>query len=205
MEEPNFWSLIVGAALAATGGLGAQLIVNFKTKTDQKKALLVGLTSELKVMRKDLDTHIGGIRQTFQKEKQLPRPDALSVSTVVFDANAGALGKLGDPDLVEHLVEVYSTIHHLRDEANWFKAFPNSSLDRPTIEFYHFQATSAQLSVMKLHNRLSRGKDTGPHNIHDSEKETREFMRVLSKRIDCDQSSIDFSYPLTTSGGSPSD
>lgn len=205
MEEPNFWTLLFGAALAASGGLITQLILNSKTKKDAKKALLVGITSELQVMRQDFITHIVGVRVSLRDDEQLPRPDDFSASTVVFDANAGSLGQLGDPDLVEHLVQVYSTVHHLKDEANRFRSTPNNLLQRYDVEVYHSTATTTHLGVMKLHNTLSRGKDSGPHNIHDTEEETRELVKVWHERLARNPASFDPSYPLASLSSEPSD
>lgn len=197
MPEPSFWTLITGAGLAATGGLITQLFLNWKMKRDTKKALLIALTAELKVMREGFDTHIAGLRITLTRETRLPRPDAFNVSTVVFDANAGSLGNLRDSDLIVQLVEAYSTVHKLKRNAGRFSAFTNEQITRQSVLEHHTSATLAQLAVMQLHNRMTHGKDSGPRNIWGTEAETRTLTGLPDGLVTRDNIQIDHSYPPT--------
>ena len=197
-SDPADWLQAASVTFALGIAIFVPWSIHRREARERTDALLVALTSELKVMRDDFNIHISVLRKSMQSQsdKRLVRPDDFSASTVVFDANAGSLGQLGDADLVENLVEIYSQVHQLRDTANRYSAVPNDFIERNDVQQHHYSATAMQIGVMQLHNRLKHGKDTGPRSIHDTEEETRKLCKHWSQQIARKGDSIDYSYPV---------
>jgi len=181
-NEFQIFELLVGLFL----GVVATLVTNFiwdLVKENQKKGvLLVGLASEVKVIREDLSTHLMGMRDDL-KNNLNPRPDGFLTSPVIFTANAGTLGLFGDCDFVDHLVETYSSLNSLVNQSHFFERFTNDQISRELICENHVFATSVHLQVINLHKRLLSELKRSPRSENTTEITTRALVTQHQKLL----------------------
>ena len=174
--------VLVGAALALFGGLTTQAIFLWFGLRHTRNVLTVALRSELRVLRGNLGSSLDGLRLSL-RQNESPRPNVFSVPTPVFDANAGSLGHIRDPDLVEYVVEVYDRLHELRALSASFRSIPNERLELRDLNEIHMFATISHVMVVKLHNRLLDISSNGAINQNNTEVESRALLVEIEKHL----------------------
>jgi len=175
-------NLIIAAAVGSLFTLITEKIWDIGKETQKKGALLIGLASEVKVIREDLSTHLMGMREDLKNDLN-PRPDDLEVSPLIFTANAGNLGLFDNSDFVDHLVETYSSLNSLINQSHFFKRFPNDQISRDLICEYHVFATSVHLQVINLHKRILSELKRIPQSENETEKTTRALIHQHQKLL----------------------
>ena len=165
---------LIGAGVALVGGLLSQSIFLVVARKHEHNVLLAALRAELRVLREDLGASVGGFRESLRKG-EWPTPSAFIIATPVFDANVGSLGRLRDLDLVDQIVETYTTVKSATEDANRMRELSVRLL--ADFNDMHLRATFAHLLVMKLHNRLLG--HVSPVSQTTTEAETRAFVAKL--------------------------
>lgn len=179
-DEVQISQMMLGVGLGSFATLTTNFIWNFVKENQKKGVLLVGLTSEIKVIREDFSTHLMGMRDDLNNDLN-PRPDDLEISRLIFTANAGNLGLFGNSDFVDHLVETYSSLNSLINQSHFFKRFTNDQISRDLICEYHVVATSVHLKVLKLHKRLLSELKRIPQLENETEITTRALVSQHQK------------------------
>lgn len=182
LNSATMMPVLVGAALALLGGLITQALFLWFGLRHTRNVLTIALRSELKVLREHLGSSLNGLRLSL-RQNETPRPNVFAVPTPVFDANAGSLGHIREADLVEHVVEVYNSLHELRALSDSFSGIPNEKLELRDLNEIHIFATISHVLVMKLHNRLLNVSPNGAINQNDTEAESRVLLVEIEKHL----------------------
>jgi hypothetical protein len=175
--------LLIGAALALLGGFFTQFVFWRIGLKHSRDILLIALRAELRVLRDNIGTSLKGYRLSFLNS-MTPKPNVFAAPSPVFDANAGNLGQIRDNDLVEHIVEVYSSLHDLRERSASFSGVPNTSIELRDLNEIHMFATATHVQVMKLHNRLLEVPPDGQINQNNTEAESRKLLEEFQNHLD---------------------
>ena len=154
-------NLVFGALLAMFGGMTTNLVKGWLSRRDAKTVLISALTAELLCARESLSASLAGFRDSMRKGDP-PTPTTFSYSTIIYRSNASQLGQLRDYSLIEHVVDVYSSLDDLSNEADRYRGIPNSQIPLDEFNAVHMQATITHFKVIKLHEKLSAGKHEPP-------------------------------------------
>lgn len=183
LDQKTMIPLLLGAALALLGGVVTQLIFWCASLAHNKNALLTAFRAELRIIRDDIGSSLAGYRDSL-RQNDPPTPAVFALPTPIFSSNAGHLGQLRDTDLVEHIVEVYSSLQALSEQAVLYKGIPNSNISLSDLNSIHLDATTTHVAVMKLHNRLTNVPLNGQINLNDTEIESRKHLAENAKLIE---------------------
>jgi hypothetical protein len=178
-------NLAVGALLAMLGGMATQLVVRWVSRRDAKQALITALTAEILCARESLSASLSGFRDSLRASNP-PTPTTFSTPTIIYYANAGRLGDLRDYDLIEHIVDVYSSINDLCNESLRYQGIANSAVELSQLNAIHMDATVTHVKAIKLHTRLSKlssGGDRSPMLL-DIEAESKELSERYHSQIE---------------------
>nr|CAS02920.1 putative integron gene cassette protein [uncultured bacterium] len=186
LDQKTIAPLLLGAALALLGGVFTQSIFWHAYLAHSKNALLSAFRAELRIIRGTLGSSLAGYRNSLRAGDP-PTPTVFSQPTPVFGANAGHLGQLRDPDLIEHIVEVYSSLQSLSEQASLYKGAENSAVNPRDLNAMHLSATIAHVQIMKLHNRLTKIPSTGKINLDQIEVESQEHFAEHAKLLEAGQ------------------
>ena len=185
-DQKTMIPLLLGAALALLGGMITQFIFWRAYLAHSKDALLSAFRAELRIVRGNLGSHLAGYRDSLRANNP-PTPTVFSFQTPIFNANAGHLGQLRDADLVEHIVEVYSSMQSLSEEADLYKGVANATIDLNDLNSVHLSATTTHVQVMKLHNRLINVLPDGKISLDETEVESRALSAENAKLLEAGQ------------------
>lgn len=184
LDQKTIIPLLIGAALALLGGIITQFISWRISLSHAKEVLIIAFRAELKIIRENIGTSLSGYRLSLL-DGTTPRPNVFATQTPVFNANAGHLGQLRDSDLVEHIVEVYSTLHGLTERSASFSNIPSAAIELRDLNEIHMGASITHVQVMNLHNRLTGVPTGGQTNLNDSEVESREHLLDIDRHLKC--------------------
>jgi hypothetical protein len=185
-DQKTIAPLLLGAALALLGGVITQFIFWRVSLAHSKNALLSAFRAELRTIRGNLGSSLAGYRDSLRANDP-PTPTVFLQPTPVFNANAGHLGQLRDPDFVEHIVGVYSSLNSLSEQAALYKGVANSAINPDELNAVHLAATTTHVQVMKLHNRLTNVPPNGKINLDHAEVESREHFAEHVKLLEAGQ------------------
>jgi hypothetical protein len=186
LDQKTIAPLLLGAVLALLGGVITQFTFWRVSLNHSKNALLSALRAELRIIRGNLGSSLAGYRNSLRANDP-PTPTVFSQPTPVFNANAGHLGQLRDPDLVEHIVEVYNSLQALAEQAALYKGVANFAINPDELNSVHLSATTTHVQVIKLHNRLTNVPPTGKINLDSTEVESREHFAEHVRLLEAGQ------------------
>jgi hypothetical protein len=186
LDQKTMIPLLLGAVLALLGGVITQLIFWHVSLTHNKDALITAFRAELRIIRDNMGSAIAGYRDSL-RQNDPPTPTVFALPTPVFSSNAGHLGQLRDTDLVEQIVEVYSSLQALSEQAVLYKGIENSAISLSDLNSVHLSATTTHVQVMKLHNRLTNVPPNGKINLDDIEVESRDHFASNAKLLEAGQ------------------
>ena len=176
LQDPRIFApLLLAAVLALAGGIITQLIASLWMVRHKRLALRAALISELGIVRESLGSALTAYRRALRSNGQ-PMPADLSVSTPVFDANAGQLGLLGRIGLISHVVATYSSIKTLGEKAKLFGSINTDGAPVFVFNNVHCYATATHIQVIKLHNYLLGRIPSGQFLVGDVEFESVKVM-----------------------------
>lgn len=170
--------MVVTAALTLAASVIAQAIFWAVTLRHRRQTIVAALRAELKVLRGTISSDVEGYRASLRKGDP-PTPTVFAYPTSVFDSAVGNLGQVRDDDLVEHIVETYTMIKSLSEDANAYRNIGNADISLSELNEVYLSAVSTQVSILKLHNRL-KGQ---PYSDVDDDSES-ETLRDLAKHGD---------------------
>ena len=178
-------NLVFGALLAMFGGMATNLVMRCISRRDAKNVLISALTAELFCARESLSASLAGFRESMKKGDP-PTPTTFTYPTIIYRSNASQLGQLRDYSLIEHVVDVYSSLDDLSRESEKYKGIPNGDIPLDQFNAIHMEATITHVKVIKLHEKLSAGKHEPPLLL-DIEATSKDFFKDYHSKLEAGQ------------------
>jgi hypothetical protein len=175
-------NLVFGALLAMLGGMATHLVVRWLSRRDAKNVLISALTAELFNARESLSSSLAGFRDSLRKGDP-PTPTTFATPIHIYAANASQLGQLRDYDLIEHVVDVYSSLDDLSKESLRYQGIANHDIPLQQLNAIHMDATITHFKVISLHRKLAKS-DHAPPLLLDIESESTNLFHQYHSQIE---------------------
>ena len=178
-------NLIFGALLAMFGGMVTHLVTQWLAKRDAKTILVSALTAELFCARESMSADLAGFRDSLRKGDPAT-PTAFSYSTTIYQSYAAQLGQLRDYALIEHIVDVYSSLHDINRDCARYVGVPNSDISLSEFNAIHMDATITHMKVIKLHTKLAKSGHAPPMLL-DVENDSKQLFQDYHTKLEAGQ------------------